>query len=281
LKAKGTIRIRISGIGSSEEGSLWARKGIEEGAEGAEEKEGAIELYFDEAQQEAIRRFCSRIEEGGLPFENERLPEQDWNREWEANFHPIFIGDELVIRAPFHPPYSDYPYRILVRPERAFGTGHHPTTRLMLEKILELPIQGKEVLDMGCGTGILAMLCEMRGAKSILAVDNDQWAVDNAERTVEANGMERIRVQYGSGIPWKGTGFDVILGNIQRDPLLDLIPDAAQALNFEGLLVLSGLRNEDLTRIQVKCVEKGLVPKEQKEAEGWVMLVFQGRSERS
>ncbi len=259
--------------------SLWARRGLEEGSEGAEEKGRSVELFFPEHEEQAIEHFLTLVREEGLDLEQERIPEQDWNKKWEENFQPVFIGDRLVIRAPFHPTYEHFPYRIEVMPERAFGTGHHPTTRSMLEQLLNTPLEGRKVLDMGCGTGILAILCEWRGARSILAIDNDRWAVENAIRTIEKNGCERVRVEYGSELPWKGTGFDVILGNIQRDPLLRMIAPAAQALSKEGDLIMSGLRREDLNLIQERCKEEELVETAQKELDGWVMLAFQKPSE--
>lgn len=248
------------------------------GAEGAEEGKSVLKLYFHEKGERSIESFEKLLDEAGLSYENEKIPEQDWNRRWEERFEPVLIGKELVVRAPFHPPFQERPYRIEILPERAFGTGHHATTRLMLQKLLELPLKGCRVLDMGCGTGILSILCEQRGAEHVEAFDNDQWAVHNCQETLRRNGCRRIEVEHREKLPWKGTGFDVILGNIQREALLRLIPSAAELLEPGAHLLLSGLRSKDVPKIDDKCRAYDLDMNEQKEEEGWVMLAYQRRS---
>ncbi|MFB6258730.1 MAG: 50S ribosomal protein L11 methyltransferase [Flavobacteriales bacterium] len=274
MKQEVYIRVRSSDIQDPDRAALWARHGIEEGAEGAEEGEQELILYFSAKEERAAQRFRSALEDEGYSCRTEYIADEDWNKRWEEAFRPVRIGKELVVRAPFHSPFSTYPYRIEVLPERAFGTGHHPTTYLMLEKLLRTPLEGKRVLDMGCGTGILAILCEMRGAENILAIDNDSWAIASCKSTLERNGCSRVRVEHGTELPWKGTGFDVILGNIQREPLLGMIPQAARALRYEGELLLSGLRTDDVPPIEAKCEEVGLKRNEQKASDGWVMLEY-------
>jgi ribosomal protein L11 methyltransferase len=266
--------LHIKELEDEDEVAGWARKGIEAGASGAEELERSVKLYFPEEEAASMERFQETLEENGLSVERELLPDQDWNRRWEESFRPVHIGKDLVIRAPFHPPFSDRSYRIEVLPERAFGTGHHPTTQLILQELLRTPLEGRRVLDMGCGTGILAILCEMRGARTVHAFDNDPWAVRNCRETIERNGCERIFIEEAEAPSWKGTGFDVILGNIQRDPLLRMIPDAVKALTEGGRILLSGLRRDDLSAIDAECRNAELVPYEQKEEDEWFMLAY-------
>ncbi len=245
------------------------------GAEGTVEEDEQIELYFAERAREAFEHFFQLLEEAGLSPVSERIIDRDWNEEWEKSFPPVHIGNELVIKAPFHPEFPDHAFVIEVNPERAFGTGHHPTTRLMLEQLLQMQLEGASVLDMGCGTGILSILCEKKGASAIRAVDNDEWAVRNCVSTIEQNGCQRIRVEYGASVPWRGTRSDVILGNIERTPLLGMIPDMVKGLSPGGALLLSGLRRGDIEPIHHKCQENRLKAITRTESDGWSMLKYQ------
>ena len=191
-----------------------------------------------------------------FPCTFETIPDQNWNREWEKNFSPVDIGGICYIRAPFHPAIKDYRYEIIIEPKMSFGTAHHETTSQMIELMLQLDLRGKKVLDMGCGTGILAILAEMMGASEILAVDNDEWAYNNSLENTEKNGSERITVVRG-GIEEIIGQFDLIIANINRNVLLEQIPVYYKSLVPGGFLLMSGFYQEDLPVILEKASECG------------------------
>ena len=253
---------------------MWGQWGIELGGEGTVEGDEKLEVYFSYDLQQASVSFCRSLREAGLEHDSKWIEDRDWNELWEKSFRPVHIGQELVIRAPFHPYFPDHLYTIEVNPERAFGTGHHPTTRLMLQKLLQISLDEKHVLDMGCGTGILSILCEMRGASEVSAIDNDEWAVKNCRSTVQQNGCQKVHVEYGRVVPWKGRDSDVILGNIQKRPLMGMIPDMEKNLSVGGILLLSGLRKADIQDVEDVCRKHGLKKEAEKEEEGWCILAY-------
>ena len=151
------------------------------------------------------------------------IPPQNWNSVWERNFEPVVVADQCYIRATFHPAVSTYPYEIVIDPKMAFGTGHHQTTALMVRQMLSGRFEGKSVLDMGCGTGILAILAAKLGASSVLAVDNDPVCVASVEENKIRNGAVHIVTQCGSVEVIRNQRFDIILANINRNILLEQI----------------------------------------------------------
>ncbi|MCB9252532.1 MAG: 50S ribosomal protein L11 methyltransferase [Flavobacteriales bacterium] len=176
----------------------------------------------------------------------------NWNESWEQSFEPIRIGDHCIIRASFHKP-EDLKYEIIITPKMSFGTGHHETTYMMAAAILDLDMQNKIVLDMGCGSGVLAILSEKKGAKSVLAIDHDNWAISNTEENLLSNNCTRISVLKRDG-KFQGN-FDVILSNINRNINLEMIPLYAEALNKKGILLLSGFYHHDVNAIENKAQE--------------------------
>lgn len=246
---------------------------MELGSTGIEEEEDGIKAYFTE-DPELLEQVENELTEAGLGYRRERIEDRDWNELWESSFSPLEIGRKLLVRAPFHENAEGYEHRIEISPKRAFGTGHHATTHLMLERLLSLPLEEKRVLDMGCGTAILSILCEQRGATEILAIDNETWAVQNAKEQVEANDAERVRVERGERIPLKDGRFDVILGNIEKRALLGMIPDMVQVLSAKGRILLSGLRPGDLSDIHRECASLGLSKVTEKERDEWIILEY-------
>src|SRR5690554_1313337 len=156
-----------------------------------------------------------------LDYEVEELAEQNWNQLWESNFNPITVDDQCHVRATFHAPQPQYPYEIIIDPKMSFGTGHHQTTSMMLSYILEGDFKGKRVLDMGCGTGILAILARKRGAANVLAVDYDEVCVASVEENKVLNSVDQITAALGSKEVLAGRIFDTILANINRNILMD------------------------------------------------------------
>lgn len=189
-----------------------------------------------------------------------QVASRDWNEEWEKNyFKPIRIGDQCLIRASFHPAESGFRYPILIDPKMAFGTGNHATTYLMLCELLQTDVNEKEVLDMGCGTGVLAILASMKGASRIVAIDIDEWAYQNALENVRLNHTDTIEVALGGAEQIARFGqFDVIFANINRNILLEDIHAYAPALKPGGSLFMSGFYKNDIPLIEAESNKNGL-----------------------
>lgn len=199
---------------------------------------------------------------------------QNWNAAWEENFTPITLGTQCQVRAPFHPP-KQVPYDIVIAPKMSFGTGHHETTYMMLQHLLDTDCTGKSVLDMGCGTGILAILAQKKGATLVEAVDIDAQCVQNTQENAVRNGCGDIRVWRGDEKLVAGKQYDIILANINRNILLAGIPHYAQCLAPGGFLVLSGFYAEDAAAISTTCKAHGLGLKEKREKHHWIAAKYQ------
>ncbi|WP_242094953.1 50S ribosomal protein L11 methyltransferase [Aestuariivivens sediminicola] len=197
----------------------------------------------------------------------------NWNAEWEKNFDPITVENRCAVRAPFHPK-TDVEYDIVIAPKMSFGTGHHETTYMMLQQILSNDFKNKTVLDMGCGTGVLAILAEKKGARMIDAVDYDNWCVINSAENIELNSCKHITVIEGDASVLKDKTYDIILANINRNILLRDIETYASCLNKNGMLFLSGFYRDDVSAIQRECDKHVLKFKEKLERNNWVSLKF-------
>lgn len=198
----------------------------------------------------------------------------NWNQEWEKRFEPIWIDDKLYVRAPFHDANPQAALEIIIEPRMSFGTGHHQTTRLVAMWLLEAGWEGKSVLDMGCGTGILAILAAKLGAKHIVAVDNYQFAYENAQDNVLRNGFPGIQVIHGDASVLGKESFDLVIANITRNVLIDDMPKYAAVLNGGGCLILSGFLFQDKNLIEQQAQTLGLQPAGEKMLEDWVSLKF-------
>ncbi len=202
------------------------------------------------------------------------IEDKNWNEEWEKHyFQPIVFENKCIIHSSFHQPGGDYSYRILIDPKMAFGTGHHQTTGLMLKEILSMDLQNKSVLDMGCGTAVLAILASMRGADPVIAIDMDEWAYQNALENVQLNHISNINVLLGDAGLLGNEMFDVILANINRNILLQDIPSYTKVLNPGGKLVMSGFYRDDIPVIREKSQQSGLIYRSFSEMENWVAVV--------
>ena len=197
----------------------------------------------------------------------------NWNAEWEKNFDPITVENRCAVRAPFHPK-TDVEYDIVIAPKMSFGTGHHETTYMMLQQILSNNFKNKTVLDMGCGTGVLAILAEKKGAHMIDAVDYDNWCVINSAENIELNSCKHITVIEGDASVLKDKTYDIILANINRNILLRDIETYVSCLNKNGMLFLSGFYRDDVSAIQRECDKHVLKFEEKLERNNWVSLKF-------
>ena len=229
-------------------------------------------LYDTKILQDKLSDFP--LENVAIHFTELLVESKDWNEEWEKNyFKPIRIGNDCIIRASFHEPEPGFAYTIIIDPRMAFGTGNHETTYLMISEMLKLDLQGKELLDMGCGTAVLAILARMKGAGRVVAIDIDQWAYDNALDNIRMNGTEDIRVALGGAeqIPASGE-FDIVFANINRNILLNDIRHYTACLKPGGLLYMSGFYKEDIPSIETECNRNNLTLLSHTEKNNWVAV---------
>ena len=226
---------------------------------------------FDAAATQAAVEPVAGIFES-LKIENKPVPDKDWNAEWEKSFTPITVAGRCRIRAPFHEPDASCPLDIIIEPKMAFGTGHHATTTLMIQQMFDIDLNGKTVLDMGCGTGVLAIAAKKLGAQNVTAIDIDHWSVENSLENAASNGVQLTVIEGGAEAI--SGHFDVILANINRNILLDQMPVYAAALNAGGVLCLSGFYTADLDIIGQRAQELGLQPTKNVSQDDWVSAKF-------
>jgi len=208
-----------------------------------------------------------------ISFVLKEIEQENWNATWEQNFQPIIVNNVCMIRAPFHEK-QDVAYDIVIEPKMSFGTGHHETTHMMLQHILELQLEGMSVLDMGSGTGVLAILAAMRGAKPVDAIDIDNWCYLNAKENVARNSVDFINVYEGDANLLDAQRYDLIIANINRNILLEDIGKYVRCLNPKGVLLLSGFYKEDLELISQKCKKEGLRFEKSIEKNKWVAAKY-------
>ena len=200
------------------------------------------------------------------------IPYENWNQKWESSFDPIVVGD-YTIRAPFHPPKTTA-FELIIEPKMSFGTGHHQTTKLMMNTALQIDFENKHILDMGCGTGILGILASHLGAKDIMAVDIEPWCVKNTVENAFRNGCDQLLEACLGDIDIVTGTYDLIFANINRNTLLRHIPKYAQQLQHQGILLLSGFYVIDLEEITQKCVQNSLFLDEHTSLDDWVCAKY-------
>jgi len=208
-----------------------------------------------------------------ISYEMQEIEQTNWNIEWEKNFNPIQVDGLVSIRAPFHE-NPNLKYDIVIEPKMSFGTGHHETTHMMVQHLLDLDVAGKKVLDMGCGTGILAIFAEMKGAKPIDAIDIDNWCYQNSLENVERNNCNHIAVYEGDASLLKNKKYDVIIANINRNILLNDMNTYASCLDENGVILFSGFYKEDIPVIDAEVSKYGLKLDKQIERNNWVALKY-------
>lgn len=227
-------------------------------------------LFAEEKVQEVLQPYKDQFTFG---YEINLIPYKNWNEVWESNFQALTIKDQLYIYADFHE-LKEYPYQIKIHPKMAFGTGHHETTFQMAEVMLDVDFNGKSVLDMGCGTGILAILAHLKGAKSITAIDNDPIAADSCQENASLNNLTNATILCGDASNLKGLSFDIILANINRNILLNDMKQYSESLLPGGLIMFSGFYTEDLEMIKESAQANGLIYQHHQSKNNWVVASF-------
>ena len=243
-----------------------------------EQEDGLLDAYipantFDEdSLRIALDSFP--LPDTCLSYTWQEAEDRDWNEEWEKNFfQPIVIAGRCVVHSTFHHDVPDAEYDIVINPRMAFGTGHHETTGLVMAELLEMDLQGKTVLDMGCGTSILAILAKMRGAKAVEAVDIDEWCVNNSLENIELNGVDGIKVRQGDASALADMGpFDLVLANINRNILLSDMQQYVARMTAGATLLMSGFYEEDVPLIRAEGERLGLTFVHQKSDKRWTLV---------
>lgn len=250
----------------------------ESGFEGFIETEAGIVGYILSDSYEKLdlkqMQFINNPDYGPVTIEKEFILDKNWNELWESNYEPALINNEILVRAPFHKDTGKYRYELIIEPKMSFGTGHHATTALMCEQMLKINMVNKEVLDMGCGTGILGILAAIMKAKTVMAVDINEWACENVKENAGRNGIENMCICMGSIEQAEGKNFHVILANISKKILTEQIPVFSKMLVKNGTLLISGILIDDLQEINGICKNKKLMLSDYLQKKEWIAMKF-------
>lgn len=223
-------------------------------------------------EEELKEIYLLQNEEVEISYTYEEMPNINWNEEWEKNFSPINVEDKVLIRAEFHDSDPNM-HEIVIQPKMSFGTGHHPTTHVMIQQMLDMDLENKKVLDMGCGTSVLAIFAKQKGAGRTVAIDIDEWSVENSKENSARNNVE-LDIELGTADNLGKEKFEIILANINRNILISDIPTYVSVLEDGGKLLLSGLCFFDVDDILEVCTEQNLKLEKKIQREEWVSLLL-------
>ena len=241
------------------------------------QNEDTVEAYIQESlfdMSKVEELFVNDLPAFKITYTHQKIESQDWNAVWESNFHPVIISDQVVIRADFHTDTPKVPYDIVINPKMSFGTGHHSTTSLMVQSILESNLEGKKVLDMGCGTSLLAIWASKRNAAGVDAIDIDEWPYKNSLENIKTNKAENVSVYLGDAALLEGKNYDIVLANINRNILLNDMKHYIACLPSGGELIMSGFYTEDLSYIQEEAEKNNMQYINHKTDNNWVAVRF-------
>ena len=242
-----------------------------------EEKSDVLDAYITEEafdRELLVEQLGGFLDMKGINLEPEIIPPTDWNESWEKNFQGIVVGDFCEIHPPFKQAGANVKYSLVIWPKMSFGTGHHATTRLIIQQLKQLEIKGKRVLDQGCGTGILGILASKMGAKEVFGIDIDAWCMENAAENILLNEIENMKLLPGGAESIPKGGFDVIIANINRNVLLSDGDKYVKKLNPNGRMILSGFYNFDESVILDHYQGLGMQVVRRLEEDNWVSLVL-------
>jgi ribosomal protein L11 methyltransferase len=243
----------------------------ERGYEGFEQADALLKAFipeedFDQAILEEL------LTAHGLSYTLERIEDRNWNEEWEKNFQPVVVEEFCAIRAHFHAPITGVEHELVITPKMSFGTGHHATTYMMLQSMQGMDLRGKRVLDFGTGTGVLAILAERLGAREVIAIDNDEWSINNAQENIIANDCSVTTVLKIARVAVLEGKFDLILANINKHVIVDQLGDLGQHLAPGGVILLSGLLQNDSEDIENEAVKHNLSVSNWMTKGSWICL---------
>ncbi len=230
-----------------------------------------IDLYIENQIKGSLNEISQMF---SFSWEINKIEEENWNKTWEENYQAVTIAGRCHIRAPFHPANNKIEFDLLIEPKMSFGTAHHETTSMMIELLLDEDVKGLDVLDMGCGTGVLAILAAKKGAKNIHAIDNDEWAFENSLENVERNDCNDIIVKMGDEKAIGKSKFDLIIANINRNILLQQIDSYVAALKAGGQIFMSGFYENDIPHLLEKAEPHGMNLKRKMKKNKWAAIII-------
>ena len=239
------------------------------------EDENGVKAYVQThlLDENAVKEIINEVAKScDLSFTISKVKQENWNEKWENNFEPVHINDKCVIRAHFHAPFHDFEHEIIITPKMSFGTGHHETTALVMNEMFEIDFTDKSVLDMGTGTGVLAILAAKLGATSLIGIDFDKWAYENSVENAQINAISTINFMHGDAILIGDETFDIILANINRNIILQDIAIYVKAMNTNSEIIFSGFLKKDIPLILEKSKQLGLDLVASKHKNKWQML---------
>ncbi len=255
------IEIYCSNILSKQLCEILIARLVEIGFESFAEAENGVYAYISE-KEFSEKNISDEIEkiacDPKIMFTKKIIIDKNWNALWESNYEPVIIAGKCSIRAPFHSQDKNIKYDIVIEPKMSFGTAHHETTAMMIELLLNEDLKGENVLDMGCGTGVLAILCSKLGAEEITAIDNNEWAYKNSLENIKKNNITNIHVFFGDSSLLQNKSFDKIVANINRNVLLQDLPVYSKSLKNKGILLISGFYEKDLPVLKATAEENNL-----------------------
>ena len=241
------------------------------------EKDDGFIAYIEDQQfeEKGLRELNVKYPEANISYSFAGLESKNWNEEWEKNFQPIIIANKCYVRSTFHDKKPEIPLEIVIEPKMSFGTGHHATTSMMLEHLLEIDLTGKRLMDVGCGTAILSIAASKLGANPIFAFDIDDWAVDNSVENLQINHIRNIIILKGTIADFQiSSKFDVVLANITKNVILEETEKYFRVLEPDGLLILSGFYEADLKDIEDKLKQYGFLKRNLKVKDNWASCSF-------
>jgi ribosomal protein L11 methyltransferase len=246
----------------------------EAGYDGFEQNDTELKAFIPESQYDKalLHELAFKYQ---VQYTEEHIAAQNWNALWESNFQPVVVDDFVGIRADFHLPVQNVQHEIIITPKMSFGTGHHATTYMMLQHMRDIDFRDKKVFDFGTGTGVLAILAEKSGAAYILAIDNDDWSIENAIENCQRNHCRNVKLQKSDDAA-TGDEFDIILANINKNIILENLEILTSQLKKGGVMLLSGLLSDDEAEIMSAIQPFSLQQGKTRLQNNWISLRFNG-----